>query len=338
VKADLGIDRFRTPLEDAVRRACTVSPVDGVADGLGQKLGAELVDQVLATGGKRLRGLLPPALVTLEGGDVDAAIEVGAAIEAIHNGTLVHDDIQDRDTLRRGQPTLWTVEGIPQAINAGDLLLIAPIVAVLQSEAIAADARADVATLVAGALTETIRGQVADVALRDAAGADLDTVSAIACAKTSPLFAAALRGAAIILGANKSRLDAATRAGRRIGLAFQIRDDLLDATGTKGRGLAGADFREGKPTWPVLAACNQAPASEVRELRDTLRAAANGHAPNEATVQRWLSWTARYDGIRVAKDTLNRGLDEAEKDARQAFDAGYVVIEALCGRLRMIDG
>ena len=102
----------------------------------------DLCAQHLSTGGKRLRALLTPALVGAEGGDVAAACVIGACIEVLHNGTLVHDDIQDGDELRRGQPTLWRRVGAPQAINAGDAMLVAPLLVVASSAKIPVEHRA----------------------------------------------------------------------------------------------------------------------------------------------------------------------------------------------------
>ncbi len=127
----------------------------------------DMASDQLRSGGKRLRGLLPVALVQAGQGPMAAAFELGACIEWVHNGTLVHDDIQDGDELRRGQPTLWTIHGIAQAINAGDAMLVGPLAALLRAEAIPPDLRAPLAGLLADALLETIHGQVADLALRD---------------------------------------------------------------------------------------------------------------------------------------------------------------------------
>jgi geranylgeranyl diphosphate synthase, type I len=328
----------RERLDRAIAAACSVDPANGVSDGVGLAAATEIVRLQLQTGGKRLRGLLPVAVVTRESGDVQAALRFGAAIEAIHNGTLVHDDIQDKDTLRRGKPTLWTQTGIPQAINAGDVLLVAPITAILADSALSDSLSRSLASLLAGALLETIRGQVADVGLRDAGAVTREQLSGIACAKTSPLFACALQGAGMILGASEQRLQAARVCGHRLGLAFQIRDDLLDAVGTKGRGNAGADLREGKPTWPLLAACTGAPEAEVAELRALLRGVAAGITPTSDQVQKWVNWTHARGGVEMARAALAEALDDARQHANAAFPQAGEVVGKLCDRLAKLDG
>lgn len=292
-----------------------------------------------ATGGKRLRGLLPPALVTACGGELQPALVLGACIEAVHNGTLVHDDIQDRDTLRRGKPTLWTVVGVPQALNVGDALLIAPILRLLRIGVLTPPVALELADMLSAALLATIHGQVADVALRDAADVDFDRAMAVARAKTSPLFACALQGAAVLLELSAEARKAAAEVGDFIGIGFQIRDDLLDVIGTKGRGAAGADLREGKPTWPLIAACDGAPKAEVRELGELLQRAAADESPSDAEVRRWIAWIVARGGVDAARTALTDTLSNARVRAADAFgDAGAEVVSLLCDRLEIADG
>ena len=328
----------RAQLDAEVVALCSVRPPLGVADGVGVKRAAELLDTHMQTGGKRLRGLLPMLVVEAEGGDAVAARRFGAAVEAIHNGTLVHDDIQDRDTLRRGLPTLWTQVGVPQAINIGDIMLIAPVAGLLADSAFPDALARGLAGALSGALVETIRGQVADVNLRDKAGVTLEELSAIACAKTSPLFAAALQGSCMILGKSQSQIDAAGTCGHRLGLAFQVRDDLLDALGTKGRGNAGSDLREGKPTWPLLAAAAGADEAELEPLKQLLRDAAAGTPPADEDVLKWVQWTHDRGGVDKAREALGEALAEARELATRAFDGGESVVADLCDRLARLDG
>ena len=291
------------------------------------------------TGGKRLRALLTPALVGAAHGPLPAAVAFGAAIECVHNGTLVHDDIQDGDRLRRGQPTLWTRHGIPQAINAGDALLVAPLALVLRSEAIAPPLRLQLAALLSDALLETIRGQVADIGLRDLERPNLHDITAVHIAKTGPLFGACFVGAALLLGLDRDALAAARDLGRDIGLAFQVRDDLLDVLGEKGRGQPGADLREGKWTFPFLLALQGAPADQADALFALLGRAATGEALTDAEVTQWLAWAHARGGVTAARAHLDQTLAHARLAARLAFpEAAAVVALALCDRLAALDG
>src|SRR5262249_27078027 len=88
----------------------------------GLRWNAEMSRYHFSTGGKRLRALIPCWLYAVYGADPMSAIPLGCALELVHNATLVHDDLQDRDTVRRGQPTVWNRFSAEQAINCGDAL------------------------------------------------------------------------------------------------------------------------------------------------------------------------------------------------------------------------
>lgn len=305
----------------------------------GQAALAALLVEQNASGGKRLRGILPMAIVSACGGSSAAALDLAAAIELAHNGTLVHDDVQDNDRLRRGQPTLWTIFGIPQAINAGDALMVAPIGLLLRSTAIDPAVVNEIAALLAEALVETVRGQVADIGLREEPEVTLDLLTGIHLAKTAPLFGVCLQGSALVLGLPAAAQAQAQLAASSLGLAFQVRDDLLDVAGNKGRGHAGADLREGKVTVPALFASQVAPAHEFLALRTDLARAASQLTLDDATVAHWVQWIVDHGGAQRAQLWLAELLSTAEEAGFAAFgpDGGQVVA-ALCRRLARLDG
>lgn len=298
----------------------------------------QMVDQQLASGGKRLRGLLPVALVAAAAGPQAAAVALGAAVELVHNGTLAHDDVQDRDRLRRGLPTLWTVVGEAQAINAGDAMLVAPVANLLAEPTLSGELRARLALLLADAIVETIRGQVADLGLRDLAEPTLDDLMAVHLAKTGPLFGACLSGAALLLGAGEAELAACREAARHLGLAFQLRDDLLDALGTKGRGAAGADLHEGKWTAPLLLAAPQDRQS-ASLLAGDLRRAAAGEALSAETVATWVQWARQRGGLDATSALLDHHLTQFSAAAAAALpEPCQPVLQSLVDRLMRADG
>ncbi len=302
----------------------------------------DMVAEAFEAGGKRLRALLPITLVEAGGGDVAAASRLGAAIEWVHNGTLVHDDIQDGDRLRRGKPTLWTTRGTAQAINAGNALLVAPILALCEDRLQPHGLGPRLSAMLAAALLETIAGQVGDLDVHGSASADLARLEAVAAAKTAPLFGVAIAGAALLLGVD--RPDAARRTARALGVAFQLRDDLLDLLGTKGRGAAGADLREGKPTLPLRLALSDAPLPVSAGVERTLAAAfAAGHgggAPVQddeiaALCQQLLDLGALERG----RAHLEALLAEARLGADEALPpAAAAILCAFVDRLAVLDG
>lgn len=211
----------------------------------------------LLAGGKRLRPLLCCAVSEACGGTARAALEAACAVEMIHTYSLVHDDLpcMDDDDLRRGKPTSHKVFGEGIAVLAGDALL---------TEAFALLARAKprkcytVSDLV-GELSRAagsrglIAGQVADLEAegRKPSEAPLYFIHA---AKTGMLLRASLKLGGMCGGATKAQLAALDRFGFALGLAFQIQDDILDATQsakTLGKS-AGKDAAAGKMTFPSL--------------------------------------------------------------------------------------
>ncbi len=310
-----------------------------LAPAAGQQLLDTMSELHMQTGGKRLRGLLPAALVAAGDGPVDAALSLGAAIEWVHNGTLVHDDVQDRDELRRGTPTLWARFGVAQAINAGDALLVTPLAALLRDPAVPNEHRVALTLLVADALLATIAGQTADLLLHGHGLPSLEHVGAVHVGKTAPLFEACLAGAAILL-----ELPPATQAtiqpmAKALGLAFQIRDDLLDALGLKGRGQAGADVREGKPTWPMLLAADSWTGEQRDRLGERLHQAAQGEPLDDAEVGQIINDIKAHGGIDAASGDLHTQLQAVREVAQDVWPPQCaLVLVALCDRLAKLDG
>ncbi len=186
-------------------------------------------------GGKRLRPILCLAAAEAVGGDAAAAMPAALALELLHTYTLVHDDLpcMDNDTLRRGRPTAHVVFGEANALLAGDALLT-----------LAFEWAADVAVpppyapgqlireLAAGAGSQgVVGGQVEDLAA-EGATPDAKRLDYIHRHKTGALIRAAVRMGAIAGGASAQVLEAITRYGEAVGLAFQVADDMLNATAT----------------------------------------------------------------------------------------------------------
>jgi geranylgeranyl diphosphate synthase type I len=208
-------------------------------------LAARMVCEHLATGGKRLRARLALAALEVLGGDRRQAAGWAAACELLHNATLIHDDLQDGDTTRRGRPTTWQRFGAAQAVNAGDLLLMLPFLAVERVPA-PAEHRFALASAVARQATVTVRGQTAEIALATDAEVDWEGYLGAVEGKTGALFQLPVEGAAILAGHSPAQARALAAGFRGLGVLFQLQDDVLDLYGEKGRGAPGSDLREGK--------------------------------------------------------------------------------------------
>lgn len=214
----------------------------------------------LDTGGKRLRALIPPWICGNLGGDPAAALDLGVAFELIHNGTLVHDDLQDGDVQRRGRPTVWTRFGMPQAVNVGTALLLLGLAEVLKTP-VGARIVADVNL----AVLAIVEGQALEFELGCDPAPTPDKWVRMARGKTGALFGACFLGGACAAGLGDADGDAVRALGLDLGVFFQLQDDLLDLVGDKGRELPATDLAEGKISWPVAwVAVNGAPAERER--------------------------------------------------------------------------
>jgi geranylgeranyl diphosphate synthase, type I len=236
----------------------------------------------MQTGGKRLRALLPLLTAEALGHDPGALVPLGAACEVLHNATLVHDDLQDGDTLRRGQATVWRLYGMPQAINLGDAMFYWTLLLVQRLEAPPA-LREAVAQRV---LVETLRvidGQEQEFALK-AQPASLDGYFAMVEGKTSGLFALPMAGAALCCEAPPAVVEDLAEAARHMGVLFQIQDDVLDLFGSKGRDMVGTDIAEGKRSVLVVRALCTLPPTQTAWLQQLLEAPRDQTSP-EAIAQ-----------------------------------------------------
>ncbi|MFT6144790.1 MAG: geranylgeranyl diphosphate synthase type I [Myxococcota bacterium] len=214
------------------------------------RCGAMVVEH-LSTGGKRLRAQLALAACRLLNVDRASAVAWAAACELLHNASLIHDDVQDGDRMRRGMPTTWARHGVAQAINAGDLLLMLPGLAV---DHVPADdaVRYRLSRALSFYAARTVRGQSSEMALLSLGRLSWSDYEHAARGKTAALFALPVYGAALLAG--RSEADARAVAGEfeRLGFVFQIQDDVLDVFGNANNRPLGSDVREGKITALVV--------------------------------------------------------------------------------------
>jgi geranylgeranyl diphosphate synthase type II len=211
----------------------------------------------LLAGGKRLRPILALASYEACGGDPIDIIQPASALEVVHTYSLIHDDLpaMDDDDLRRGKPTNHKVFGEAMAILAGDALFTEAFLMITRAEGIGAERSLEAArelSLAAGA-RGMVGGQVQDI-LSENAEPDKETLSYIHTHKTGALIRASVRIGAILAGADNELLGALTSYGEKLGLAFQIIDDILDIKGDEtvlGKPV-GSDLENNKMTYPAL--------------------------------------------------------------------------------------
>lgn len=214
----------------------------------------------LFAGGKRLRPILCLAAAEAVGGEPGSVLPAACALELIHTYSLIHDDLpaMDDDDFRRGRPTSHKVFGEGMAVLAGDALLTEAFALLTGRErmpGIAPDRLLEVAHEIAQAsgYFGMVGGQVLDLC-SEGKRVDLETLHAIHRRKTGALIRVSLRAGAILCGAGEAALASLTDYGERIGLAFQIADDILNVEGDQallGKGT-GSDAARGKVTFPAL--------------------------------------------------------------------------------------
>lgn len=214
-------------------------------------------DSAASSGGKALRPALVLAAARAFGATPETAIRPAAAVELVHNFTLLHDDVMDRDATRRHRPTAWTLFGVPDAILAGDALHA------LALRLLAEDphpASASATARLAGCVAELCEGQHADCAFETREQVSLTECMQMAQAKTGALLGAACALGALYAGADAEAVTAMDAFGREVGLAFQLVDDLIGIWGdpaVTGK-PAGADLAARKKSLPVVAALTSA--------------------------------------------------------------------------------
>lgn len=199
----------------------------------------------LSTGGRRTRARLALAAAEALGVDRLAAAPWAAACELLHQASLVHDDVQDGDTTRRGHRAVWARHGVATAINAGDLLLMLPWLAITELDA-PDSVRMGLVGATARRAAETVRGQGRDLDLLAAERLDTQDWEVAARGKSGALLALPVEGAALLAGLVPASASALAEPFATLGVLYQAVDDVTDLYGDKGRGAPGNDLREGK--------------------------------------------------------------------------------------------
>jgi len=266
----------------------------------------ELARYLIDSGGKRLRPMLTVAAAQLFGGGSGSAINFAAAVEFMHNATLLHDDVVDESDMRRGKPAARMVWGNKASILVGDFLLGQAFMMMVETGDIGA------LGVLSAASAVMAEGEVFQLAKTG----DLSTTPAdyaeVIRAKTAVLFEAACEVGAMSGGADAAGRAALARYGLELGNAFQLVDDALDyggQAGTLGKNT-GDDLREGKMTLPVILALAEGTDDEREAITNAL-----GNA--EASAAQVADVVAIMERYR----TLVRTLEQARQHAQSAQQA-----------------
>jgi octaprenyl-diphosphate synthase len=261
----------------------TVNPVERLASLTGEDLGAvdaviharmsseamlipQVAQHLVDSGGKRLRPLITLASARQFGYRGEAHVKLAAAVEFIHTATLLHDDVVDESTLRRGRPAANVLWGNKPSILVGDFLFSRAFQLMVEVGS------PTVLGVLANASAVIAEGEVLQLRSSRNLAIGEDEYLKVITAKTAALFAAAAEAGAMAAGSTRAQWEAMRDYGRHLGIAFQLVDDALDYSGRQavmGKSV-GDDFRESKMTLPVILSLGRASEEERFFWRKTI--------------------------------------------------------------------
>ena len=223
-----------------------------------ERLGHAMM-HLIEGGGKRMRATLP-WLVGKAVGDTHAGLlDIGAAIETVHNFTLVHDDIMDDDELRRGRNAVHIEYGMPTAINAGDAMLAIAFERLVQAENLEPTDVAPLVNRIAWMVRRVSEGQQLDIEFEDRLEVSEADYLEMIEGKTAVMFWICAEIGARISGADEATIECMASWGKALGMCFQLMDDVIDVLSdseTLGK-PAGSDIAQGKRTLMIIHALRQ---------------------------------------------------------------------------------
>ena len=238
---------------------------------------AQAMKYSLLSGGKRIRPILLREFYALCGGMGGSALNFAAALEMIHTYSLIHDDLpcMDNDDMRRGRPSCHKAFGEDTALLAGDALLTLAFKTAAETAGIPADRVLKAIAVLAenAGISGMVGGQVEDLAF-EKSGATIEQLRGMYLKKTSCLLSAGAVCGSILAGADEEELKYAAEYAEKLGLAFQIIDDILDCTSdekTLGKPI-GSDEKNGKTTYVTLLGIDGAKTEAERLSNEALTA------------------------------------------------------------------
>ncbi len=290
---------------------------------------------LIRAGGKRLRPFITLKFNSLYGKDESAAVPAAAALELVHNFTLIHDDIMDRDEMRHGVPTVHRRFGEPLAILAGDVLFAEAFKLVSETPAFSSDyMRLDKAvSLLAESLVTLCEGQAIDVKASTGELYTEEQYYDMIRKKTAALFEAASAMGVLTGGGSDKDIANARSYALNIGMAFQIVDDLLGVVGDSGQTgkPVGNDLREGKKTLPIFMAVQRSGGREKELLMEVWGKADARQQDVEAAVEVLKKLDVEEAARELAQEHMKKALDYLQRlpgdDKHWLADLAHFIVE-----------
>lgn len=260
---------------------------------------------ILSQSGKQLRPMLALMFArACTGRATDAGIRYAAAAELLHNATLLHDDVADGSELRRGKPTVMSLMGPSVSVLVGDYWLVKAMELILQDS----DTDTTAIRIFSKTLSDLAEGEMLQLQKAQSGDTDEKDYLRIIYNKTASLFEAACVSAAISAGVSEDVVKAARDYAVALGLAFQIKDDILDYSGTESVGKPlGVDILEQKITLPLLGALNNVSGQKQAEVRGKVKDIVGRPELRDDIV----SFVKENGGLEYAKARLEEYVNEA---------------------------
>ncbi|MFQ6059066.1 MAG: polyprenyl synthetase family protein [Anaerolineae bacterium] len=276
------------------------------------------LDEDFETTGARMGKGIRPMLCLLACEALDGnwrrALPAAAAVELVHNFSLIHDDIEDGSATRRGRPTVWSVWGEPHAINVGDGMLILARVALhrLAERGVEATKIQALARVLDEACLALCQGQYLDLSFEERLDVTVAEYMAMAEGKTAALLAAASQMGAMLASDDEELIACYRRFGRHLGIAFQITDDILGLWGDEAVTGKSAvdDILQRKKTLPIVYTLQQA--ADSKHVQEVFRKDVVDEGDIQAVLRILDEVDARGYAQRLAEEHRQRALAELE--------------------------
>jgi geranylgeranyl pyrophosphate synthase len=275
----------------------------------------EMSRYLLEAGGKRVR----PAFVLLTfravgGKDIQNVIPIAAAIEMIHTATLIHDDINDTSTTRRGTPSLNQKFGLSKALVAGDFVFV-------KAFRIGGAYDWEIVKIIADACANLTEGEVSQSLNRYNVNLTLEEYKDTIGKKTASLISACGAVGAVLAGAGEEVVDALSSFGHNIGMAFQIIDDILDLEGdmSKTGKPRGTDIREGQLSVPLIRSLSVLEPERGGELSGIIAKMEN----TEEEIDRAIAMVRGTDALEFSRNLANNYGKKAREALNVLSDSDY---------------
>lgn len=315
------MERYAVALDAAMRQAVSRLPDSAPGFSVMARYPLGWVDEhdqpYARVTGKRIRPLFLLLCAEAAGGDWKRALPAAAAVELLHNFSLVHDDIQDDSPLRHGRPTVWKIWGVANAINAGDALFTLAYCALenLSENDVPPDTVIEIWRIFNHTNLELTRGQHLDMRFEKQNQVSVDDYVSMISGKTAALLAACAQIGSLVATNDTTVAQRYAEFALNLGIAFQIRDDILGIWGDPG--LTGksvaTDILSRKKSLPVLYGLARSPELEGIYAQEQL---------GETDVTRAVALLDAAGAHQYAKDTEGRYYQQAIQALNQANPQG----------------